>query len=160
MYVIIKSLPTTPHPVLIIAVVLFLIGIPLALLSKAITARAVLLTRRERYTEADARRADGSRVRQLRTPPGRRHCAATPGWSATTRWRSTTAPRCTRPGSAFRPAAALRGRPGAADRDRVTASDLNRCDLGLTALAAPPARRAGGGRAAAASSRSCRSAKT
>ena len=36
-YVIVKSLPGTPVPVRIIAVVLFLVGIPLAFLSKAIT---------------------------------------------------------------------------------------------------------------------------
>ena len=41
-YVIVKSLPGTATPVKIIAVVLFLVGIPLALLSKAITRGAVL----------------------------------------------------------------------------------------------------------------------
>jgi amino acid transporter len=50
-YVIIKSLPTTSTPVKIIALVLFLIGIPLALLSKAITHAPFFQTRRERYTE-------------------------------------------------------------------------------------------------------------
>jgi amino acid transporter len=50
-YVIIKSLPGTPVPVRILALVLFLIGIPLALLSKAITHAPFFHTRRERYTE-------------------------------------------------------------------------------------------------------------
>jgi amino acid transporter len=50
-YVIIKSLPGTPTPVKIIAVVLFLVGIPLALLSKAITRAPFFSTRRERYQE-------------------------------------------------------------------------------------------------------------
>src|SRR5580692_4983913 len=50
-YVIIKSLPTTSTPVKIIALVLFLIGIPLALLSKAITHAPFFQIRRERYTE-------------------------------------------------------------------------------------------------------------
>jgi amino acid transporter len=50
-YVIITSLPGTPTPVKIIAIVLFLIGIPLALLSKAITRAPFFSTRRERYTE-------------------------------------------------------------------------------------------------------------
>jgi len=52
-YVIIKSLPGTPTPVKIIALVLFLVGIPLALLSKAITRAPFFATRRERYTEGD-----------------------------------------------------------------------------------------------------------
>ncbi len=52
-YVIIKSLPGTPTPVKIIALVLFLVGIPLALLSKAITRAPFFSTRRERYTEGD-----------------------------------------------------------------------------------------------------------
>jgi Amino acid permease len=50
-YVIIKSLPGTATPVKIIALVLFLVGIPLALLSKAITRAPFFATRRERYTE-------------------------------------------------------------------------------------------------------------
>lgn len=50
-YVIIKSLPGTPAPVKIIALVLFLVRIPLALLSKAITRAPFFSTRRERYTE-------------------------------------------------------------------------------------------------------------
>jgi amino acid transporter len=50
-YVIVKSLPTTSTPVKIIALVLFLIGIPLALLSKAITHAPFFQIRRERYTE-------------------------------------------------------------------------------------------------------------
>jgi amino acid transporter len=50
-YVIIKSLPTTPVPVRIIALVLFLVGIPLALLSKAITRAPFYRIRRERYRE-------------------------------------------------------------------------------------------------------------
>jgi len=53
-YVIIKSIPTTPHPVLIIAVVLFLIGVPLGMLSKAITKAPFFYTRRERYVESAA----------------------------------------------------------------------------------------------------------
>ena len=52
-YVIVKSLPGTPVPVRIIALVLFLVGIPLALLSKAITRAPFFSTRRERYTEGD-----------------------------------------------------------------------------------------------------------
>jgi len=52
-YVIVKSLPGTPTPVKIIALVLFLVGIPLALLSKAITRAPFFSTRRERYTEGD-----------------------------------------------------------------------------------------------------------
>jgi amino acid transporter len=50
-YVIVKSLPGTPTPVKIIAIVLFLVGIPLALLSKAITRAPFFSTRRERYQE-------------------------------------------------------------------------------------------------------------
>jgi amino acid transporter len=50
-YVIVKSLPTTSTPVKVIALVLFLVGIPLALLSKAITHAPFFQTRRERYTE-------------------------------------------------------------------------------------------------------------
>jgi amino acid transporter len=50
-YVIVKSLPGTPTPVKIIALVLFLVGIPLAWLSKAITHAPFFTTRRERYTE-------------------------------------------------------------------------------------------------------------
>jgi amino acid transporter len=50
-YVIVKAIPTTAHPVLIIAVVLFLVGIPLAFLSKALTKSPFFSTRRERYTE-------------------------------------------------------------------------------------------------------------
>ena len=50
-YVIVKSLPGTPTPVKIIAVVLFLVGIPLALLSKAITRAPFFAMRRERYSE-------------------------------------------------------------------------------------------------------------
>ena len=50
-YVIVKSLPGTPTPVKIIAIVLFLVGIPLALLSKAITRAPFFSMRRERYTE-------------------------------------------------------------------------------------------------------------
>ena len=52
-YVIIKSLPGTPGVVLILAAVLFLVGIPLALLSKAITRAPFFSTRRERYNEGD-----------------------------------------------------------------------------------------------------------
>jgi len=52
-YVIVKSLKGTPGVVLILALVLFLVGIPLALLSKAITRAPFFSTRRERYTEAD-----------------------------------------------------------------------------------------------------------
>jgi len=50
-YVIIKSLPGTPVPVRIIALVLFLVGIPLAFLSKAITRAPFFATRRESYRE-------------------------------------------------------------------------------------------------------------
>jgi hypothetical protein len=50
-YVIVKSLPGTPVPVRIIAMVLFLVGIPLAFLSKAITRAPFFRTRRERYRE-------------------------------------------------------------------------------------------------------------
>jgi amino acid transporter len=50
-YVIVKSLPTTSGTVQIIALVLFLVGIPLAFLSKAITRSPFFSTRRERYTE-------------------------------------------------------------------------------------------------------------
>ena len=50
-YVIIKSLPGTPVPVRIIALVLFLVGIPLAFLSKAITRAPFFATRRENYQE-------------------------------------------------------------------------------------------------------------
>ena len=52
-YVIIKSLKGTPSVVLILALVLFLVGIPLALLSRAITRAPFFSTRRERYTEGD-----------------------------------------------------------------------------------------------------------
>ena len=58
-YVIVKSLPGTPVPVRIIAVVLFLVGIPLAFLSKAITRAPFFRTRRERYSED---RAEPGRV--------------------------------------------------------------------------------------------------
>ncbi len=52
-YVIIKSLKGTPGAILIIALVLFLVGIPLALLSKAITRAPFFSMRRERYREGD-----------------------------------------------------------------------------------------------------------
>jgi amino acid transporter len=52
-YVIVKSLKGTPGVVLILALVLFLVGIPLALLSKAITRAPFFSTRRERYAEGD-----------------------------------------------------------------------------------------------------------
>ena len=48
---IVKSLPGTPVPVRIIAVVLFLVGIPLAFLSKAITRAPFFRTKREHYRE-------------------------------------------------------------------------------------------------------------
>jgi len=54
-YVIVKSLPGTPVPVRIIALVLFLVGIPLAFLSKAITRAPFFATRREHYREGDER---------------------------------------------------------------------------------------------------------
>jgi amino acid transporter len=54
-YVIIKSLPGTPVPVQIIALVLFGVGIPLAFLSKAITRAPFFATRRESYWEGDER---------------------------------------------------------------------------------------------------------
>ena len=50
-YVIVKSLPGTPVPVRIIALVLFLVGIPLAFLSKAIIRAPFFATRREHYQE-------------------------------------------------------------------------------------------------------------
>jgi len=50
-YVIVKSLPGTPGVVQILALVLFLVGIPLALLSKLITRAPFFSTRRERYAE-------------------------------------------------------------------------------------------------------------
>jgi amino acid transporter len=52
-YVIVKSLKGTPGVVLILAVVLFLVGIPLAILSKLITRAPFFATRRERYREGD-----------------------------------------------------------------------------------------------------------
>ena len=52
-YVIIKSLPGTPHPVQIIALVLFLIGIPLAFIARAVWHSPFFSIRRERYTEGD-----------------------------------------------------------------------------------------------------------
>jgi amino acid transporter len=55
-YVIVKSLPTTPHPVIIIAVVLFLVGIPLAFIAKAVWHAPFFSIRRERYSEDDAAR--------------------------------------------------------------------------------------------------------
>jgi hypothetical protein len=48
---IIKSMPNTPVPVRIIALVLFLVGLPLALLSKAMTRSPFYRIRRERYRE-------------------------------------------------------------------------------------------------------------
>lgn len=51
-YVIIKSLPGTPGKVKVVALVLFLIGIPLAYLSKAVTKAPFFAARRERYVEA------------------------------------------------------------------------------------------------------------
>ena len=50
-YVIVKSMPGTPTPVRILALVLFLVGIPLALLSKVITRAPFFATRRESYQE-------------------------------------------------------------------------------------------------------------
>jgi amino acid transporter len=50
-YVIVKSMPGTPVPVRIIALVLFLVGIPLAIVAKAVTRAPFFATRRERYTE-------------------------------------------------------------------------------------------------------------
>jgi amino acid transporter len=52
-YVIIKSLPGTPTPVKILALVLFLVGIPLALLSKAVTRAPFFAVKPERYREDD-----------------------------------------------------------------------------------------------------------
>ena len=52
-YVIVKSLPGTPHPVQIIALVLFLIGIPLAFAARAVWHSPFFSIRRERYTEGD-----------------------------------------------------------------------------------------------------------
>jgi len=52
-YVIVKSMPGTPTPVRILALVLFLVGIPLALLSKAITRAPFFATRRESYQEEE-----------------------------------------------------------------------------------------------------------
>jgi hypothetical protein len=53
-YVIVKALPGTPHPVIIIAVVLFLIGVPLAFIAKALWHAPFFSIRRERYREDDA----------------------------------------------------------------------------------------------------------
>jgi hypothetical protein len=53
-YVIVKSLPGTPQPVRIIALVLFLVGIPLAFIAKAIWHSPFFSIRRERYSEDDA----------------------------------------------------------------------------------------------------------
>jgi len=53
-YVIVKSMPGTPTPVRILALVLFLVGIPLALLSKAITRAPFFATRRESYQEEES----------------------------------------------------------------------------------------------------------
>jgi amino acid transporter len=50
-YVIVKSLPTTAGQVQVIALVLFLVGIPLAFLAKALTKSPFFSTRRERYVE-------------------------------------------------------------------------------------------------------------
>ncbi len=50
-YVIVKALPGTATPVKVIALVLFLIGIPLAFLSKAVTRAPFFQTKRERYRE-------------------------------------------------------------------------------------------------------------
>jgi amino acid transporter len=60
-YVIVKSMPGTAVPVRIIALVLFLIGIPLAFLSKAVTRAPFFATRRESYSEGDER-AEPARV--------------------------------------------------------------------------------------------------
>jgi amino acid transporter len=60
-YVIIKSIPGTSGVVLILALVLFLIGIPLAFLSKAITKAPFFSTRRERYVEDAPVKADAVR---------------------------------------------------------------------------------------------------
>ena len=61
-YVIVKSLPGTATPVKIIAIVLFLVGIPLALLSKAITRAPFFAIRRERYTEQTPQPVGSGRV--------------------------------------------------------------------------------------------------
>jgi amino acid transporter len=58
-YVIVKSMPGTPTPVRIIALVLFLAGIPLGLVSKAVTRAPFFATRRESYREE---RAEPARV--------------------------------------------------------------------------------------------------
>ncbi len=50
-YVIVKSIPGTSGVVLVLAAVLFLVGIPLALLSKVITRAPFFALRRERYAE-------------------------------------------------------------------------------------------------------------
>ena len=55
-YVIVKSLPGTPQPVRIIALVLFLVGLPLAFIAKAIWHSPFFSIRRERYTEGDETR--------------------------------------------------------------------------------------------------------
>jgi len=57
-YVIVKSLPTTATPVKIIAIVLFLAGIPLALISRTLTRSPFFRTRRERYREEEPVPAD------------------------------------------------------------------------------------------------------
>ena len=53
-YVIVKSMPTTAGKVQVVALVLFLIGIPLAYLSRALTKAPFFATRRERYVEEEA----------------------------------------------------------------------------------------------------------
>jgi hypothetical protein len=58
--VIVKSLPGTPHPVIIIAVVLFLIGIPLSFIARAVWHAPFFPIRRERYSEDDAARPTAS----------------------------------------------------------------------------------------------------
>jgi amino acid transporter len=105
-YVIVKSLPGTPTPVKIIAVVLFLVGIPLALLSKVITRAPFFATRRERYSEETPQPVGSSLL-----------CAVTRGWAGTMRSRSTTGPRCGPPGSAARVGPPGPG-PGRADGAR------------------------------------------
>jgi amino acid transporter len=62
-YVIVKSLPGTSGVVQVLALVLFLIGIPLALLSRVLTRSPFFFTRRERYVEeASAAGTDAARA--------------------------------------------------------------------------------------------------
>ena len=129
-YVIVKSLPGTPVPVRIIAVVLFLVGIPLAFLSKAITRAPFFRTRRE-----------SGLSRLVSDTAGLR----SDGWlggddEVALNHRAALGPAL---GPVLGPALGAAGlrRSGGRSSGRpligiaCTASDLNRCDRGLTTLA-------------------------